>query len=483
LRTITRNWIRDDAIFYAGMNGKYTKAELVNMIDYCKSKLIEAGAEPGMKIGSVVISIDILYTALLFAIFELDLKLVVLHRITSEKEKSLPKSMAHMPLDLFVCYDTLFRSEVSYSVQHFVEHSKKVIQLNASGDWNMDKIGKAEPTPIYAKPEDDLLLCSTSGTTGVPKLLSHTHGFLHDLCSYNGSEMDLEPDDVVLHLSSLNHGASLSVFYLPALKFCKNHFFNIQMIMEDASRQYEYIFESCRKNGITKLLSPNNFVTEEIIDAINRSDEGLPNTTIIILSFINPKWLPVVKSGKLKKIISAFGCTETGGPLFIPSIDKDTDVDTFNPKFLGKRTEGFYDTKQIDGSLAVDLNDGRRVFTDDKVKETPEGFYFVSKNKLKKISDVEINTLDIVESIDKYCSRSKFEIVIDEIHNELYIVTGDESFVTKIEEVRAEIAKLYPKEVQLNGIIYMPTYAEATIAVKPDRQKLLEYINKVCRGR
>ena len=205
------------------------------------------------------------------------------------------------------------------------------------------------------------------------------------------------------------------------------------------------------------------------------------HTTIIILSFINPKWLSVVKAGKLKKIISAFGCTETGGPLFVPFIDKDTDVATFNPKFLGKRTEGFYDTKQIDGSLAVDLNDGRRVFTDDKVKETPEGFYFVSKNKLKKISDVEINPLDIVESVDKYCSRSKFEVVIDEIHNELYLVTGDESFVTKIEEVRAEIAKLYPKEVQLNGIVYMPTYAEATIAVKPDRQKLLEYINKVCR--
>jgi len=481
-RVITRDWIRDDAVFYASMDKKYNKEELCQIIDYCKIKLTEAGAKPGDKIGSVVISIDILYTALLFAIFEMGLKLVVLHRITSAKEQQLPKSNAHLPLDIFICYDVLTYGDASFSVNHFVKNSKKVIQIRKEG-WDYENLPYIEPTPILAKEDSELLLCSSSGTTGTPKLINHEHSFLYDLGSYNWKELDLVEDDVVLHLSSLNHGASLSVFYLPSFRICKNHFFSIQMIIDDPERHYHYVYESCKKNGVTKLLSPNNFVTDLFIEAIEESEEGLPDTTIIILSFINPKWMKVVREGKLKKIISAFGCSETGGPLFIPSIDKNTDFDNFNPKFLGKRTEGFYDTKQINGMLTVDLNNGKRVETEDIVEEKPEGFYFVRKNKLKRISDHDINPLDIVERVDKYCSRSKFEVLVDEITNSLYIVTSEKSLVERKADIEKELEKIYPPEVKLTDVVYMPKFAEATIAVKPDRQKLLEYINTVCRGR
>ena len=94
---ITRDIIRDDATF----NG-YSKQDLCEFINYWKVKLIDLGAKPGDKIGLSFENSEIHYYALIFASFELGLKIVTLHRPNSEAEAKSPKSNAHLPLDYFV---------------------------------------------------------------------------------------------------------------------------------------------------------------------------------------------------------------------------------------------------------------------------------------------------------------------------------------------------------------------------------------------
>lgn len=475
-KIITRDWIKDDAVFYASNNSKYTKQELCQVIDYCKEKLIEAGAQRGQKVGISLITIDIFYTAVLFAMFELGLKLTILHRMHSDLETKKPKAKAHMPLDIFICYSNRTLTPLSLTTHYYVKNSKKVIET--AHEWKLEDVSKAKPTPIWAEPEDHILLCNSSGTTGDPKLIYHNHEYIYDLCSYNWEPMELEDNDTVLHMSSINHGASLSVFYLPALRKCKTHYLDLHKNV-DPNKGYPYfLFLAAKDYGINRMLCPNAAVTDAIIDAIEEDDVGLPDTSFVVVSFINPRWLKVIKEGKLKKIISAFGCSETGGPLLVPYIDKDTDENTFNPKFLGKPTVGFYDTKQIDGLLTVDLPNGTRVITEDIVEEKEDGLYFVRKNKLRKINDMDVNPLDIVERIDHLSSRNRFEVVVDEIYNELYIVTDNTLLVAKKEEVKEIVAGIYPIEIRLKDILYMPDFATATVAVKPDREKLLEFIAK-----
>lgn len=488
MKTITRDWLREDAVFYASqiLEEKYSKDRVCDIIEYWKEKLLENGAEPGQKIGIVIMPIDIIYTGLLFAIFELGLKLVILNRPNTIEECETPKNNCHLPLDLYVSFSKSI-SLAQIAEEHFLRNTKKAITIDYD-DWVLVKqnyVPSVKYTQPLAKPKDKLLLCNSSGTTSNPKLIEHTHEFLHDLCVYNWDKLDLNEDDVVLHLSSINHGASLSVFYLPALRICKTHHFHLPLDVSNRAGDYfGMMYRSCKKYGITKLLSPNGRTTDGLIEAIENSEEGLPDATIIVVSFINPKWLKTVKSGKLKKIISAFGCSETGGPLFISHIDKNTDVNTFDPKYLGHPTVGFYDTKQVEGLLSVYLNHyDKTIITEDIVKQNDEGFWFVSKNKLRKINDQDVNPIMIVEAIEHLGSRTKFEVVVDEIYNELYIVTDDKGLIDNKEEVKRIVFNLFQGNIELTDIIYMENFEHATVAVKPDRDKLLEFINKVCRGR
>lgn len=490
MKIISRDWIREDAEFYSFSSGeeKYTKERLCIVIDYWKENLLKNGAEPGRKIGIAVIPMHIIYTGLLFAIFELGLKLVVLNRPNTEEECKTPKNNAHLPLDIYVSFKVNEYSSITHIAEkHFIKNSKKHIIIDYE-DWNTVSqiyIPKENYSKILAKPEDEILLCNSSGTISDPKLIHHTHKFLYNLCQYNWDKLDLNREDVALHLSSINHGATLSAFYLPSLFVCKKHHFHLPLdISNRAGDYYGMLYRSCKKYGITKLLSPNGRITDSLIEEIEQSEEGLPETTIIVVSFINPKWLKVIKTGKLKKIISVFGCSETGGPLFVPFIDKDTNEETFDPKYMGHPTVGFYDTTQTNGLLKVYLKDyNKTIITEDIVRVEKDGYWFVSKNKLRKINDQDVNPIQIVEAIEHIGSRTKFEVVVDEIYNELYIVTDDKNLIDNKEEVKRIVCSLYQGNIKLTDILYMENFDQVIVAVKPDRDKLLEFINKVCRGR
>jgi acyl-coenzyme A synthetase/AMP-(fatty) acid ligase len=475
-KIITRDWIKNGAKFYARFNEVATKDEMCLRINYWKEKLLEEGAVPGNKIGILLISSDINFIALMFASFELGLKLVPLHRPNSEKECLKPKSVAHLPLDILVLFSWEGNDMLVIPEKHFVANSKKVIRYDHD-DWHIrsKKCLSHNMTPTLCMPTDDIILCNSSGTTGDPKLIHHTHEYLYDVGRFMIDKIELSEDDVIFHPSSINHGGSLSVFFFPTLLYCKNHYFHLSFdTYGNVIDLYDHMAECLKKFGITKVLSPAGIFTDNLIQSIDKMEDGLPDITIVVLTFINPKWLDVVKRGKIKKIISAFGCSETGGALFLPYVDKDTE--NFNPKFLRKPTTGFYDVKQIDGMLTVGLPNGDVVQTEDIVEEREEGFYFVRKNKLKKINDVEINPLDIIELLEDTYSRNHFETVVDEVYNMLYIVTDDLKMVEDA-TIKEKIAKFYMNKVTLEDIVYMPEFGNATVAIKPDREKLLEYIN------
>lgn len=478
MKVITRDWIRDDCIMYASNNQTYSKHQLINIIDYCKEKMIEAGAKKGDKIGISLIGIDIFYTASLFAAFELGLKLTIIHRMNNQEETLKPKSLAHMPLDIYICY-TLDDYTQTYITTNFYKNNSRII-IETNKQWNLRDALVPRSTPTWCKPDDVLLLCNSSGTTGNPKLVSHDHRFFYDLSTFNAKFLDITEDDTILHMSSVNHGAPLFLSYIPGLRVCKRNFLDLHKIVTDSYSKT--LMRSCYENKITSVFSPNSVVTDSIIDAIDADDTGMPETKMIVVSFINPRWLKVIKQGKLKKIVSAFGCSEAGGPIFVPSVDKNTNVETFDPKFLGKPTTGFYKVSTTDDVLTVDLPSGLRVITEDIVEQTSDGFYFKRKNKLRKISDFDINPIDIIEKVEQYCSRNRFEVVVDEIYNQLYIVTNSKKLLEYTDQVKKIIAKIYPPEVSLTDIVYMKDFESATVAVKPDREKLLDFVDRVRRS-
>lgn len=494
MKVITRDWIRNDAVFYADNPCRaYTKKDLCEFTNYWKKYFVDHGAKHGDKVGLGITPVDIHYQAIMLAIYELGLRLVILHRPNNLKECETPKSNAHLPLDFYVVFSSFEDNPVfGLAAKHYSANSKTIVLFHVS-DWQKEKHTyrlEEDLVGIPVKPKDDLLLCNTSGSTGDPKLIFHTHEYLHDLCSWNWKELEFNEEDVVLHLSTINHGASLSVFAFPAFKIAKKQFFNISqddlftvVTAENPVEPYYYdrLVQHCQHHGVTKILCANGAFIDNLIAAIVRSETGLPNTTIMVLCFINPRWEEVIFQNKLKSVTSPYGCSEAGGPIFMSKLDKSSR--NFNPRFLGMPIEGFYETEIINGRVNVTLPIvNKTIDPDDYVERVKHGYYFVGKNKLKRINDIDINPIDVIEIVERYSSRFNFEVYVDEVYNELFIITNDPIMMHWTECVFADVANFYNNNVQLKDIIYDRDLTKATVSNKADKYKLAEIINRYRNG-
>lgn len=470
---ITRDWLNSDLTIHienatVGLK-TYSKRDLCEFINYWKIKLLSHGAKPGDKIGFGIDNAEINYYAMIFAAFELGMKVVILHRPNNEKECQSPKSNAHLPLDYFIYLSSyLSNPRMSLAIRHYRDNSKNVI---AFGKLEWDALSETfrteETTPILAKPDDGLFCCTSSGTVDDPKLVTYTHRYLFDLCITNRTDLGYVYDDKIMHLASLNHGGMITLL-LPALATCKSHYF---MRMIDPTSQIRTDFLNiCVKQKVTRIICSSGSVIEKLLDTMYARNIKLPDTTIMMLSFIDPYWVPAVKEGYLRRIESIFGCTEIGGPVFIPSLTIDTE--NFNPLFLGKPINGFFKTEIIDGRIHANGH----VF-DDIVEEKDDGVYFISKNRLRKINDMDINPIDVYGLMSTYTARYLYEIYVDEVRNRLFIITADEVLIEMGYIVENLIESFYFGNVPTN-LIYEPELAEASITHKADREKLAAIVEK-----
>jgi hypothetical protein len=235
--------------------------------------------------------------------------------------------------------------------------------------------------------------------------------------------------------------------------------------------EYERFINDCVKHGITRIFCTHGGVLDEIINHMNNRDIKLPNTSVMILSFISPEWRKTIKEGSLKSISSVFGCSEVCGPVFMMWLNYDN-VNNFNPKYLGKPTDSFFKTRIADGRIYTATPYTDEICFDDIVEEKPDGYYFVGKNRLQKINDIDINPLDIIEIVEKYTTRYQFEIYIDEVYNQLYVLTSDVIAYGQRSYIKEEIDTFYHGNVTLADVILEPELYDATISNKADKDKL-----------
>ncbi|NDB61774.1 hypothetical protein EB001_25535, partial [bacterium] len=382
------------------------------------------------------------------------------------------KSNAHLPLDYYVYLgDYLSNPNTSFAVRHFKKNSKHTISYG-SLEWktSSDKFRSTKETPVYAQADDVAFCCTSSGTTDDPKLITYTHKFLYDLCQHNWKDIGYNDNDTMLHFSSLNHGGVITLL-LPALMICKSHYF--QTFSPDKNGVLNTI-KHCIDNNVTKIFFANGGEISQFIEMLCEHDLRLSDTTILLLSFICPDWCIAIKQGRLRSVASLFGCSEICGPVFLPRLDS-SNVDTFNPRHLGDPMTGYYDTKIIDGRIHTKLKDGREFVFDDIVSN--DG-YFISKNRLQKINDVDINPLDIVELVEKYYSRYVFEMYVDEIYNELYLLTSNKNLYEMKEAIKAIVKSFYYGNVELTDIIYEATLDNTRINHKADKDKLTGIVER-----
>lgn len=435
---------------------------LIDFVDHWKIIFVEKNKlKIGDRVGLGFPSTDIYYFSALIAAAELGLTLVVLD---ISNQNALPKDATQQnkffPLDLFLSGRELKPEKHDYyssnSLQTEYWHVWDSYQTTSSGWWD-------NPVRSTIDPDSDLLLCTSSGTTGTPKKVNHTHRFLFNVGQRNSKLFKF--DGNVLHIRNLHHGSSLATYFIPSLMSdeCQGHFvFNL-----DSIDSIEQLIRYCIDHDINHIQFPYVTMAERFLKQAADRNYKFNNLTIYILSYINPAWQSLVDQCGGVKIVSVFGCNETSGPLFINTMNAgqtDFDHKTF------ESTDDFYGFDFNDqDQLLVTLHDYKKsIVMQDAFQRNGNKFRHLGRNDLVRINDVEVDLFWLLELTKT--QNLNAQIILDRDREKLYLAVWDQSdLATLVNQLNLIISNKYNNQVFIDSAKHL-NFDECLTGIKLDHE-------------
>jgi hypothetical protein len=292
---------------------------------------------------------------------------------------------------------------------------------------------------VYSNIEVDeeliAIKCTTSGTTGTPKVIELNHKFLYDICKRNSKTYYGN----IVNEQSLNHGSGPTTYFIPTLMADNvQNIFNLNFSLIGKFTPKMYAIRN--KNIFDHMLFAHS---HEIDWFLNTIDESASNLTIYTLSTIKKDWVEFVKENKIKNIVSLFGTSETAGPIFI---NQASDENFIQNKF-----------NLIDDYYEVSLNDKKLlevkipvydeiVCTNDEFTIDGKDFYHNGRRDLLRINGlgVVIGKYDeILKSLD-HIFEGKF--VYDTVENEIYLALWKD-----VENINSIIKAINDKMISISS--------------------------------
>ena len=459
---ITRNIINPNISFidYSTISThmySYSFTHLNRLIDAYKNLLISKGAKKG---NSIVIGTqaNTSQIALVLACAELGLTIVIVAYPLPTNQTSKVKIATWMKLKLMlpIDYFILDNRNQTDKFQIFKDVCRVTILIDE------EQLDYTPNDVVYADKDTILFKCTSSGTTGTPKIITHTHGFMSKLIERNSKQFY----GSMGMITNLAHGSSPAVYFLPG------------MMSKDTTQYINFpnlplveIAEILRSHDLSldHLLVPYTLFVDQLFD---KSNESLPGCVIHTLGLIRKSWVEAVKNNRAKDIISIFGTNETSGPFMInQATDVDFDENTY------KVTDDFYDLELIDDCLYVGIKEyGSVIETNDKFLKRGDKFVHVGRSNLYRINDLEIDLGKYQSIIDELL---KAELVVDVKQDRIYLAIWDQDF--DIHKVR-HIDNVMRNDS--NGLHFISKYDSLNYpdylnGIKIDKEMLREYFRNM----
>ena len=391
---------------------------LESRIDYWKYILFaHCGMNKGDKIALGLTQIGLDYIAIVFAGMELGLQFVVLDFSIQADRIGVNdfKTDAFGKIDLFLHHFP----DGDENLEYYGKKSRKVFHTYDLADLPINR--NEEFRIIAAKrpdPDDVLMLCTSSGTTGTPKRVQHTHRFMYELAKRNAKQFS----GSVMHIRNLHHGSSMAVFFLPTLA---SDAVDLHMglgynIAEEGMCKIANISNKYQiKNISFPYTSDIDIFLNECKDKDYKWRDGL---NIYTLSYIPDTWKKFFEPVGINQIQSIFGCNETSGPLFVSNMYKDK---TFNPKHFTKLDNFYSYSRDKRDMLTVhmpvyDID----IKMNDMFTVENETWIHAGREDMIKIDQVEINLGSLMETPAKY--KIDALCLTDSVFNKIYLAIWED---------------------------------------------------------
>ena len=342
--------------------GEYDYENLCKEIDRFKNILQHHNAQKGQTIFNFLKGIRSI--SLFLASSELGLKTCVVDMTSNvidlhNKNKNYidAKCKGMSPIN-FVFYDEVIerkwhKNHIKY--HYIMDIAEKTLYYDKDFDCTYNDTMNADG-------DTALMISSSSGTTGTPKTITHTHSFMSKLAKRNSKSFFGN----VMCTRIFHHGSSFATFFLPMLV---------------SSRVSKVHFEYTKKGAWTEYLTDIDHIqfpyTNDIRRFIKENKNNYPKLNVYTLAKIDIAWKELI-GVKVNDIISLFGSTETSGPIFTQNLsDKNFKPDRFVDP------DGWYNAKIIDGKLNL---------TGDRFEYNDDGTYrFLGRDDVVKIQNVKVS--------------------------------------------------------------------------------------------
>lgn len=474
--TISRNIISDSFIgtnLHTGL--VFTKKDLVDKINLWKYVLkyrCNAKKEESILIGMQNLNDD--YLAACIASAELSLKIVIVDYTRNDdftdQEYFDPKTKILSPIDIFI-HD--------FSKSQFAEHPKvfskfiffskcsnRVYSTAEDLDFSIDNIDDFnQATELFPSPSDVLMRCTSSGTTGTPKIVEHSHEFLSKISIRNSDKFS----GVCMHVRNLNHGSSLAVYLLPTLisdRVTKHLFYDV-----DETKPFDDFVNDIKdyKETLEYIIFPYPFMIDEFIFASRRNNLYWPNLNLQTLSYIQDSSKQAIREKIFKSITSIFGSNETSGPVFISSIDESS---VNRDSRIFSQIDDFYKiTIYETGLLGVTLPVyNLEIITNDVFEKESDTYVHKGRSDLIRING---EALDIKIINELNLKNSEAYLITDSVKNCLYLAF----WKSKNESLQKEYEQLFKnnfKRIEIKKTAVLDERKFRT-GIKIDNELLREY--------
>lgn len=408
----------------------YTYTDLNKQIDMFKNLLMNRyNCQIGEKI-LIGFRAGIMQTALIFAAAELGLKIVVVDYNKNETNIDT-KTKLLMPIDYFfldvklIWHKIVFLNKLSRETIFIfkpLSDSKNsllnkmplygIYKLASDSKFEVDCIPDFTPnTEIKANKDSIFMTCTSSGTTGTPKIIEHSHEFIYELSNRNSK---MFYGKVGVH-TNLQHGSSFATYFLPSIVSNQvESIYNYNVV-----ETHRYLPARHPSIKIDHFMFP---YTKGIEFFVESSTQLNPQLNLYTLSYIKSNWKLALENKKLKDIISIFGSNETSGPVFINKLS--------DPKFEETRyykVDNFYDIGLDDDvglSVTLPVYKNKTICTNDKFKLNDDGsLTHLGRSDLIRINNLVVNTEVYKNKVSEYLNG---DLIYDSVQQQIYLAIWEE---------------------------------------------------------
>ena len=437
-KTISRDFVSNNFIFDDIQSRTYNKDALVDRINFWKYTLkheYKAVTQESILIGMQKLGLD--YFAIIIAAAELSLKIVVVDYNRTDKFRDLeyndPKTKLLAPIDIFLHDLTQHTLDTNPSACakyiFFTNHSNRTYSTVDVNPVNSELCATVES--IRPQPTDILFRVTSSGTTDTPKVIEHTHEFIHAISLRNSKLYK----GTAVHVNNLNHGASASVTLLPLLandNVDKHLFYDcadFEIIPDLVNALTRY------KDEIGYLSFPYPFLIDKFIEVSRDRNLKWTRLDLITLSYILDSAKHAVRDGVFNSITSIFGSNETLGPLFVNTAS--TDHWQIDSRYF-KLYDNFYNVKLSEqGQITVTIPVyNKEVTTNDYFERNGDYFIHHGRSDMFRINGETIN-LNTINTLNKQSTQTY--IVIDTLNHCLYLACWEDLAPEEIQIIKADI--------------------------------------------